>query len=574
MLLYVSVEQAIEVLRKQAGLSQRDLAGRLGWPFGSLSSYMHRLRNGRVPERAELDAFGRPPRPCEGSAIDRPNLSRFPRVDRRNARQVRAVGRRGRCRSGRHRRVGERAGPAGAIIAGMDRMSPLDAVFLHAEDAVQPMHIASVGVFEGPAPPYADVVHAISAKLALIPRYRQKVRFVPFELARPVWVDDPHFNVEYHVRHTALPPPGGDDDLRNLVARVMAQQLDRHKPLWEIWVAEGLEGGRWAFLSKVHHCMVDGISGSELMAVLFDVTREPAPLPEDTGWRPAPEPSEAALVADAVAGFLRSPMEQFRAARALVRKGPQPLRRVLRDTAKGARRFADVLLPAPKTSLNGPIGPHRRWDWARASLADVKQVAKASGGTVNDVVLATITRGFRDLLLSRGESVETAEVRTFVPVSVRSSGEHNEYNNKVSGMVATLPVEIYYPRYIIPAISAKTNGLKYSKESVAGEVLARLSGFASPMLLALGARTAYKVSQRTIQTVTTNVPGPQLPLYVCGRLMLEAFPYVPLGSTVRVTVGIFSYNGTVRYGVTGDWESVPDIRVLCGGIEAGIAELR
>ena len=204
----------------------------------------------------------------------------------------------------------------------------------------------------------------------------------------------------------------------------------------------------------------------------------------------------------------------------------------------------------------------------------MKQVAKASGGTVNDVVLATITRGFRDLLLSRGESVETAEVRTIVPVSVRSSGDHNDYNNKVSGMVATLPVEIADPRERLAAISAQTQGLKDSKEAVAGEVLTRLSGFASPMLLALGARTAYKVSQRTIQTVTTNVPGPQLPLYVCGRLMLEAFPYVPLGSTVRVTVGIFSYNGTVRYGVTGDWESVPDIRVLCGGIEAGIAELR
>ena len=256
----------------------------------------------------------------------------------------------------------------------------------------------------------------VDAKLDLVPRYRQKVRIVPFELGRPVWVDDPHFNIEYHLRHTALPAPGGESELRKLVGRVMAQQLDRSKPLWEIWVVEGLEDGRWAMLAKTHHALVDGVSGTDLLAVIMDLSAETV-RPEPSQWTPHPEPSGAQLMVDALENIVQSPYEQVRAARAQTRA----LRRDGRLRAGGGRRallLGGLVRPTPPSSLNGPLGPHRRYAWATTSVEDIKRVRKALGGTFNDVVLACITNGFRDLLLARDEDVERV-VRTLVPVSVR-----------------------------------------------------------------------------------------------------------------------------------------------------------
>jgi WS/DGAT/MGAT family acyltransferase len=450
-------------------------------------------------------------------------------------------------------------------------MSPLDASFLHIENAVAHMHIGSVAIFEGPPPPYEEFEAMVAGKLPAVPRYRQKVRFVPLQLGRPVWVDDPHFNLVYHLRHTALPPPGGDTELRNLVGRVMAQQLDRHKPLWEMWMVEGLDQGHWALVSKVHHCMVDGVSGTDLLSVVLDAEREPAP-PLLDQWRPEPEPSDVRLVGDAVVDMIANPYEQFRAARAATR-APRQIASQLAEFARGLRAWGGVVRPTPASSINGPIGPHRRWDWARTRLADVKTVRTALGGTVNDVVLTVLTRGFRDLMLARGDDVNTRVVRTLVPVSVRAASERGTYNNRVSGMIAALPVGIADAEERLLSIRAQMDGLKESKQAVAGEVLTSLSGFAPSMLLALGTRVAMRVPQRNINTVTTNVPGPQVPLYARGRQMLEAFPFVPLASSVRVGVAIFSYNGMVNYGVTGDYDSAPDIGVLCGGVEAGMTEL-
>ncbi len=453
----------------------------------------------------------------------------------------------------------------------MDRMSPQDASFLHVESDASHMHIASVAVFEGPPPKYEDIVEMVESKLHRVPRYRQRVRFVPLEAGRPVWVDDPHFNLRYHVRHTALPSPGSDAQLRKLVGRVMAQQLDRAKPLWEMWIAEGMLDGRWAILSKTHHCMVDGVSGTDLLTVVMDDSPNPRrEKPEE--WTPEPEPSGLELFRQALLERATSPYEQARSARAALRT-PRRLLERLGEVASGLTTFSSMAKATPETSLNGPIGPHRRWTWAETTLEDVKQIRKAHGGTVNDVVLSVITRGFRDLLLSRGESVTDRVVRTLVPVSVRSEGERGTYNNRVSAMFAELPVGLQDGLERLAAIREQMAGLKESKQAVAAEVLTSLSGFAPPLLLALGGRLFARLPQRTVQTVTTNVPGPQLPMYAAGRRMLSVYPYVPLGGSVRIGVAIFSYAGQLNFGITGDWETAPDIEVLADGIEEGIADL-
>jgi diacylglycerol O-acyltransferase len=453
----------------------------------------------------------------------------------------------------------------------MHAMSPQDASFLHIEDDVTHMHIGTVGVFEGPAPSQREVRAAIEAKLPLVPRYRQKVRFVPLDLGRPVWVDDPHFVLDYHVRSTGLPAPGGDEQLRNLVGRVMSQKLDRSRPLWELWVAEGLGDGRWAMVSKVHHCMVDGVSATDLLSVLLDREREAAATALSP-WRAEPEPNPAELVARALAERMASPYEGLRTMRAAIRR-PGRMAADAAQVARGMQSFGRLMRPGAATSLNGPIGPHRRWAWARGRLADVKTIRSSLGGTVNDVVLAVITRGFRDLLTARGEPVDGRVVRTLVPVSVRAEHERGTFNNKVSALFAELPVGLEEPIERLQSMREQMQALKESGQAVAAERLTALSGFAPSMLLALGGRAAGRTPQRNVQTVTTNVPGPQQPLFLAGRRMLEAFPFVPIGGSARVGIAIFSYDGGLNFGITGDYEHAPDIEVLASGIEAGIGEL-
>jgi WS/DGAT/MGAT family acyltransferase len=452
----------------------------------------------------------------------------------------------------------------------MNRMSVQDASFLDIESDDRPMHVGGVSIFEGPPPPFDDVKAMIEGKLALVPRYRQVVRFVPLSLARPVWVDDPHFNLGYHVRRTALPAPGSDDELRTLVGRVMSQNLDRAKPLWEMWVVEGLSDGRWALLSKVHHAMVDGVAGTDLMTVLLDMERDPE-RPPAPPWTPEPAPATVRLLGDAVLERAANPFVAAEQLLSAVRT-PRQLAALLVDTSRGLAGFAGVSPRSDSSSLNGPLGPHRRWDWARGRLSDVQLVRRAFGGTVNDVVLAAITAGFRALLESRGESVDRV-LRTLVPVSVRRPGERGTYNNRVSAMFAELPVAIDDPVARLESISAQMAGLKESKQALAGETLTSLSGFAPPMLLALGARLASNLPQHMLNTGTTNVPGPQFPLYLAGRRMLESFPYIPLFAHVRLAVAIFSYDGALSFGVSGDYDSTPDIHVLCRGIERGLDEL-
>jgi diacylglycerol O-acyltransferase / wax synthase len=455
----------------------------------------------------------------------------------------------------------------------MDRLSPLDSLFLHVEDGVTHMHIGSCAIFEGPAPPYEKVLKLVERKLPRLPRYRQKVRFVPGELGRPLWIDDCHFNLAYHVRHSALPPPGGPDELNALMGRLMAVELDRHRPLWEVWMIEGLTGGRWAVISKVHHCMVDGISGTDLMVVFLDPT-DPPSIGSD-GWTPAPEPSAIDLAVGGVLELLRTPAEQVRAVRAMLR-GPRRALAEARAALDGAIALGRNLQPTPALSIEGAIGPHRRWASAAASLDDLKAIRSALGGTVNDVILSVLSGAFRDLMVSRGDPVDGSLLRTLVPVSIRAPGDRTA-NNQVSVIIAELPVGVADPVERLAATRRQMDTLKGSHQAEAGEVATTLAGFVPPTLYALALRSASaalrRFPQQSVHTVTTNVPGPREPLSALGREMVEYLPFVPLSQGTRIGVAILSYNGQVRFGVTGDYDTIPEVDWFCARIETGVAEL-
>jgi WS/DGAT/MGAT family acyltransferase len=452
----------------------------------------------------------------------------------------------------------------------MEPMSAMDSSFLHLENDVTPMHIGGVSIFEGPPPPFEALRDMIAGKLDLVPRYRQKVRFVPLSLGPPMWIDDPYFNLDYHVRHTAVPAPGTSAQLRRMAARVFTGNLDRSRPLWELWMVEGLAERRWALLSKVHHCMVDGVAATDLMSVMFsdaptDVAKEP--------WLPTPEPSGAELAVRSVRNLAANPAAQLDGVRQALRAPGQTLRSA-GGTALAMASAGRSLRPVGASSLTGPIGPHRVWSWASLPLSDVKTVRAALGGTVNDVVLTVITNGFRDLLVSRGEEVpEDRVVRTMVPVSVRRPGERGVYNNRVSAVFAGLPVGVDDPVQRLGLIRSQMDGIKESKQAVAGDVLSSLSGFAPPMLLALGSRLVTSAPRLNMHTATTNVPGPQQPVNTLGRRMLESYPFVPVVGSIQIVVAIFSYDGGLYFGVTGDYDGAPDIDVLTDGIEQGMRDL-
>jgi diacylglycerol O-acyltransferase / wax synthase len=321
---------------------------------------------------------------------------------------------------------------------------------------------------------------------------------------------------------------------------------------------------------------VDGVAGTDLLAVIMDVTPDPAPH-EVVAWKPEPAPTGVQLVFRAGFDLARSPYEQLRALRASTRVARHALGNA-RQVAKGLTALTGIVRPTPASSLNGPIGPHRRYSWASTTVDEIKAIRRILGGTFNDVVLAAITNGFRELLLARGEPVDRV-VRTLVPVSVRPrdlSGKaigDGTLENRVSAMFAELPVNLEDPIVRLRELTTQMEGLKESRQALAGEALTSMSGFAPPMLLSLGMRLATRMAQRNVNTVTTNVPGPQFPLYVVGRRMIKAFPYVPLGGQVRIGIAIFSYDGQVNFGITGDYDTTADIDVLSRGIEDGMTQL-
>jgi WS/DGAT/MGAT family acyltransferase len=455
----------------------------------------------------------------------------------------------------------------------VERLSSLDAGFLHLENDTQQMHVGSLLVFEGPVPDYQEFVDHLSSCLDSVPRYRQRIRRMPLDLARPAWVDDPHFSLAYHLRHTAIPSPGGDAQLRALVGRVMSQRLDVDRPLWEMWLVEGMSDGRWAVVTKTHHAMIDGLAGNELMETVLDRVpgrRRPAP----SGWRPRPEPSTLGLAAAGAGWLARLPAEAGRAATsaASALRSPADVLRAGAVRAYGMAEFGRTAA-SPTSVLNGPLGPHRRWGWARAELADVKAVKDTRGGTVNDVVLAAIAGGFRTYLLGRGEDVDGLLVRSLVPVSIRTEDHRGRLGNQVTAVFADLPVGIADPAGRLASVSRQMDHLKRSGVAVTVDSMMSAGDFVPATLMTLGARIYAKTGQRVVNTVTTNIPGPQYPLYLLDRRMLEMFPYIPVAQGVRISVGIVSYDGHLAIGTTGDYDAVPDLDILCSAIEDGLAEL-
>jgi diacylglycerol O-acyltransferase / wax synthase len=452
-----------------------------------------------------------------------------------------------------------------------DRLSGLDASFLQLEREGAHMHVASTLLFEGPTPDYDEFRDHVEARLDLVPRFRQKLRFVPFGLGRPVWEDDPHLNLEYHVRQTALPPPGSEEQLKTLAARIFSQRLDRSKPLWEMWLVDGVEGDRFAIVAKSHHCLVDGVSGIDVTAVMFDTEREPAAPPGSAeSWLAAPERSGLELLAETVVGRLTDPREIVEGVNELL-QAPRQVAGRLTEGLAAIGSMVGAGFGAPSSPLNVEIGPYRRFASVSDDLDRFKRIKDRLGGTVNDVVLAAVTGALGRYLRARGHSTAELELRAMVPISIRAADQRGALGNRVSAMMARLPVWCEDPVERLHLITERMGDLKSSKQAVGATLLTELTDFAPPTITGQAARLQSR--QRFFNLVVTNVPGPQFPLFVLGREMQAVFPMVPLAENQAMCVGIMSYNGQINFGLVGDFDAMPDLEQLADDLSDSIEEL-
>jgi WS/DGAT/MGAT family acyltransferase len=455
--------------------------------------------------------------------------------------------------------------------AHMDRLTSVDASFLSNETSSSHMHIGAVLVFEGPPPAYADFLEHVESRLHLVPRFRQKLATPPIQAGRPLWVDDPRFNLEYHVRHSALPAPGSEEQLRNIAGRLFSQQLDRSKPLWELWLIQGLEDNRFALINKTHHAAVDGVAGVDISTVLFDFKPVPEPLQPDHDWAPHPEPSRTRLVLRGMEELATTPVKMARRATSAARHPNTTIRRATETVEAVSEVMLALADPAPKVPLNGEIGPHRRYAWVRSELEHFKQIKDALGGTVNDVVLAVVTGALRNWLQRRGIRTEGLELRALVPVSIRSEDESGQLGNQIAAMRGPLPVYIDDPIRRLEIVRQAMDGLKQSKQALGAEVIARFNDFAPPTLLAQASRINF--STRLFNLIVTNVPGPQMPHYVLGRELQDVFPVAFLPSHHALAIAIMSYNGGMDFGLLADYDAIEDLEVVAEGISDSLAEL-
>jgi WS/DGAT/MGAT family acyltransferase len=463
------------------------------------------------------------------------------------------------------------------LNAHYERLSALDASFLEIEDSSTHMHVAATLLFEPGALATPDggldmerIRAYVESRLPHIPRYRQRLEYTPYE-HHPVWIDDSRFNLFYHVRHTSLPRPGSERQLKRLCGRILSQKLDATKPLWEIWIVEGLEGGRFAMVAKVHHCMVDGVAGVDLLMVLLSPTPDDAFEPA-AKWTPRPAPSPRELVAGELWRRATMPLDVARAAARAVTDPGRVLSSAY-DTAIGlANVLGETAVPASETPLNPEhIGPHRRFDWLRMDLARVKAVKQRLGGTVNDVVLATVVGALRRYLPQHGVRLADLDFRAFIPVSIRARDQRGAFGNKVAQMLARLPVDERDPRRRLERVTALTSELKRSHQIEASEVVEELIDWAGVGLLAQIMRLGAQ--RRTFNLVVTNVPGPPVPLYLLGAPLLAPYPAVPLFSNQALGIALFSYVDGLFWGVTADWDIVPDLHDFVQALEAGFADL-
>jgi diacylglycerol O-acyltransferase / wax synthase len=457
-------------------------------------------------------------------------------------------------------------------MANPDRLTGLDASFLALEKAGAHMHVGSVLVFDGDPPAYEDLLELIEQRLHLVPRYRQKLAFPPLAQARPVWIDDPHFNIGYHVRHTALPDPAGEDELRRLAGRVFAQQLDRSKPLWEIWLVNRVGDDRFGLVCKTHHALVDGISGVDIMAVLFDLEAEPPERDPGPAWYPRPEPTGSELFAEALAERMGTPLQAARAATGLLTAPRQAGEQAARTLAGLASMAAAGLGGAPPSLLNTRIGPHRRFAWVESELGRFKAVKSALGGTVNDVVLAVVTGALRAHLERHGHDPGAhEELKAMVPVSVRTEDQRGELGNMVAAIYAPLPVGLADPLERFRAVHEALGDLKSSAQAIGAERLTQMAGFAAPTILDQAAR--LQARQRFFNVTVTNVPGPQFPLFLLGRKLGAFYPMVPLVLNTALGIAIMSYDGKLFFGLLGDYDAMADLDELADDLRAAVDEL-
>jgi WS/DGAT/MGAT family acyltransferase len=458
------------------------------------------------------------------------------------------------------------------------RLTQLDRSFLIYEGPNAPMHVGATAIFEA-APlrndaggvDFARIQEYVSSRLHRIPRYRQRLAWTPLE-RHPIWVDDPQFQIRYHLRHSRLPHPGSERQLKRMAGRILSQHLDRHRPLWELWVIEGLEGDRFALVTKVHHCMVDGIAGADLLSALL--TDAPLEKPEPPPvWLPEPPPAGAQLARDTLLRALRTPLDAAGAAWQAARAPRALAERVGAQLGAVGRMLTGGLGPAPPTPFNQPIGPYRRVDWLAMELPLVRRTAKALGGTVNDVVLATVAGGVRRFLgRQRQEDVDRLDFRVMAPVSTRAAAERGRLGNRVSAWIVRLPLDERDPRRRFERVRETTSDLKHAHAELAAETLAQVTEWTGPLLLELGARIV-NVGAAPFQMVVTNVPGPRETLYLLEAPMREVHPVVPLLGTLGVGIALFSYRDVLSWGFTADWDLVPDLHDFVAAVEASFTRL-
>jgi WS/DGAT/MGAT family acyltransferase len=459
-------------------------------------------------------------------------------------------------------------------MANPDRLTALDTTFLHLEDhSTAHMHVASVMVFDGEAPSPDELVDHVVNRLHLVPRYRQRLASVPFDQGRPVWADDPHFNPRYHIRHTALPRPADDEALKRLAGRLFSQRLDRSKPLWEIWLVQNMSGERFALVAKTHHALVDGVSGVDITTVLFDSAREPAPIPgPGSPWVAKPLPGRAKLLGEALIERATIPGEMARGARRLVRAPRRALSQIKDGLVSvGATTLAGINAPAPSTPFNVDIGPHRRYTFLDANLGEFKAIKDSLGGTLNDVVLASVTLALGRYLRDRRFETDGLVLKAMVPVSVRAKSEHGALGNKVAAMWAPLPVGVENPAETLRRISRSMEDLKNSGQAVGAQVLTNLAGFAPPTIMSQAAR--LQARQPFFNLVVTNVPGPQFPLYLLGRRLQVLFPVVPLAQRQALGIAVMSYDGHLGFGLLADFDALPELENIRRDLEWAIDSL-
>lgn len=459
-----------------------------------------------------------------------------------------------------------------------DRLSALEASLLYLEEPATPRHVGAVSVFRRPRSgfDYDRLVALVEQRIGLVPRYRQKVREIPGWFARPVWVDDAEFDITYHVRRSALPRPGSDTQLHELVARLMSRPLEHTRPLWEIHLVEGLARNRIAVITKTHQVVTDAGSTLDIGQVILDVSSTPRDSPEDL-WMPRPEPSGLELVWDAVGETVARPREVVENIRTAAVGGLATVRKAAGAIGGVAAAVRTSVWPASGKPLNVPVSAQRRFAVARTRLQDYRAVRAVHGGDVDEVVLAVVSGALRNVLLSRGEPVQASTtVRVIAAQSVGAApaeGDDWALANRVASCVLDLPVGEPDPAARLQQVNHAMRAHEERGQPAGAEALGHRDGVARPALHSLGARIAGTSQQRLSTLVVTNVPGPQFPLYSAGAKMLEMYPVVPLVKNQAVSVGVVSYHGMVYYGLNADRDAMADVDVLAGLIEESLEEL-